>query len=319
MYFAAVDKEKHTILIAPLDWGLGHATRCIPLIRNYISEGHRVILAAYGQSGLLLEKEFPDLKMIHFPGIEISYPKGKSMHLKMFLQIPKIIRSISREHLALQKLIDQENITLVVSDNRYGLYSKKVPCIFITHQLFIRAGIWSKMINRINHAFISRYTTCYIPDYEIGNTLSGELSHGQHRLKNIRYIGPLSRFSGADKKEHKCIYDVLLLISGPEPQRTLFEKHLSEQFSGKNLRYAVVRGSSSEQKFPFKHAIKIIDLCSSNELLELMLNSEKIICRSGYSTIMDLHVLEKKAEYIPTPGQTEQEYLAAYHSQNRRM
>ncbi|HRE74960.1 MAG TPA: glycosyltransferase family protein [Flavobacteriales bacterium] len=301
------------ILVAPLDWGLGHASRCIPLIKQYVAEGHQVILATYGNSAALLQNEFPELRSILLPGIEIRYPKNSGMKITMLKQYFTIKKAIRSEHRLLQNIIEKEKIDRVISDNRYGLYSSKTHCTIITHQLFIRAGIFSGIINAINRSYLKKFDEVWVPDFEDEKNLSGALSHGKHRLKNVKYIGPLSRYQGQSGKMTEKKFDILILLSGPEPQRSLLEIELANKLKSTTNKIALIRGTLQEIENPFTSDTLTIPMANEKQLLELIRHSEHIICRSGYSTIMDLHALGRTAEFIPTPGQTEQVYLAQLH------
>lgn len=297
------------ILICPLDWGLGHATRCIPIIRLLLEKNAEVIIATDKQPLALLKKEFPSLKFIVFKGYEINYSRTNSMVLSMFFSIPKIIRAIKREHIELNRIIDENNIDVVISDNRYGCWSKKTKSIFITHQLMIKSPFGENFLHHKILKYIKNFDECWIPDYEGADNLSGELSHKYKIPANTFFIGPLSRFKFVKNLEME--YDIMAIISGPEPQRSIFEKQVAEQIYKSDLKALVVYGiPEKEIKIETKQNVKMISHLSAIEMEECISKSKIIIARSGYSTIMDLATLGKKAFFVPTPGQTEQEYLA---------
>ncbi|MFH1005032.1 MAG: glycosyltransferase family protein [Bacteroidota bacterium] len=317
------------ILVAPLDWGLGHATRCIPIIKYLLEQNCEVIICADGRALQLLQKEFSSLEFVVMPGYNISYPKNGSMILKMILQIPKILSAIKREHKLLKKIISEKKIDAVISDNRFGLWvenifssdlslteSKNVPCVFITHQIMVKSSLGEKFIHLLNKNYISKFSECWIPDYEGENNLSGELSHKFFLPKNAKYIGALSRFASypsvfLNEKEMK--YEMLIILSGPEPQRTLFEKKIIEQLDMINKKVLIVQGITEKNEMrKISENVKMISHLTSEELQKEIISSEIILSRPGYSTVMDLAVLGKKAIFVPTPGQTEQEYLANY-------
>ena len=305
----STDKSK-TIIIAPLDWGLGHATRSIPLINYFNSLHYKVIICSYGNSGILLRKEFPQLEHITVEGIHASYTKGKAMALKMFFQLPKFLKAISNENLALQKLIDKIKPDFVISDNRYGFFTKKIPCYFITHQVFIKAGIFSILTNYLNRFYLKKYTEVWIPDAaDEKNNLSGTLSHGKTNLK-IKYIGPLSRFEYENHKEIK--YKYTAIISGPEPQRSVFENTMTEFLLQTQYNCSLVGGLPDEENATVKNNVAFFSHLNSGKMKELIESSEIILCRSGYTSIMELVSLKKKVVFFATPGQTEQEYLENY-------
>lgn len=302
--------EGKTILLSPLDWGLGHATRCIPLIR-LLEKKNRVMLAGDGLSGSFLQREFPHLPYFSLPGINVQYPKNGNMAWSMLRQSPAFFRAIRKENECTQHLIQQHEIDLVISDNRYGCYGKGIPSIFMTHQIFIKAGIWSKAINRINHRFISKFSTVWIPDYATFPGLAGELSHGKFNHPHVYYIGPLSDLAELPSFTSEKKTDMLILLSGPEPQRSLFENEMIKRYENEEISITLIRGTLQKKSFP-KH-FNVIDFATRAEVKQEIMRAKKIICRSGYSTIMDLHALGKKAEFHATPGQTEQIYLAKLH------
>ncbi|MBA3970999.1 MAG: glycosyltransferase [Bacteroidetes bacterium] len=311
-------QNQKRILICPLDWGLGHASRCIPIIRSLIKNNAEVIIAADGRPLELLRLEFPDLKFIVFKGYAISYPDAGSMKLKMLFSIPKILKGIREEHEQVEKIIDEYKIDVVISDNRYGCWSKKVKSIFITHQLMIKSGVAEGIFHRKVLSYIKNYDECWVPDNEAIGELSGDLSHKYPLSENTYFIGTLSRFSDlSDSSENKSALpanenlDVLAIVSGPEPQRTKLKTILKAQLEKSGLKAVLICGepeSTWEEKVNDK--LTLYSHCNSADTFNLITKSNIIIARSGYSTIMDMAALGKKAIFIPTPGQTEQEYLA---------
>lgn len=305
---------KTRILVAPLDWGLGHATRCIPIIRELLEHNTEVIIAADGRPYELLKKEFPSLSAVQLPGFTVAYPEGNRITAKIVSQFPKIIISIFREHKALSNIIRNFKIDAVISDNRFGLFSKQIPCVYVTHQIGImmpkRLQWASRIVYFLNKALIQKYTACWIPDYEEEDNLSGWLSHYYPLPKNATFIGPLTRFKKISNVPKE--YDILVMLSGPEPQRTVLENIMMEQLKLVRRKSLVVRGIPEKtQHMKLSEWISVVSSLDSEALNRTMLAAEIIVTRPGYSTIMDLDVLGKRAIFIPTPGQTEQEYLAA--------
>jgi len=311
-------KIRPNILVCPLEWGIGHATRCVPLIKELLKQDTNVIIGASGRPLAFLKNEFPQLSFIDFPGYSFTYPGRGSMAFKMLLQIPSLFKGARNEHKFLDKIIDQHKIDIVISDNRFGLWTKKVPCVYMTHQVFIKSSKKLKFLEpilyKIHKHYMSKYNEVWIPDFENENNLSGDLSHLNELPSNFYFVGPQSRFfssSGLDKQSD-FKYDVLCLLSGPEPQRTLLEKKIIEQLKDLNLRVVIVAGkpevSVSNQ---VSENLKIYSHLDTETLKQLIIESEVVIARPGYSTIMDLVSLNKRAIFIPTPGQTEQEYLAS--------
>lgn len=305
-----------TILVAPLNWGLGHATRCIPVINELIDRNHKVIIASDGIALLLLQKEFPQLTSEELPSYNITYPKDDQFVNHILKSTPKIWKAIREEKKVLDQLIRKYDIDIVISDNRYGLFNKRRKSIIITHQIKILTPTWSNLISALHAYFLNRFNEIWIPDYSGNINISGALSHGKKQLLKSKFIGPLSRFKTSQRIESP-IFDIsqpfiLAIISGPEPQRTLFEKMLLDQFSKINQPIVMVGGNpNSKIESTFKH-ITHFPLLTSSDLRWLLENAQTCISRSGYSSIMDFVALQKSAILIPTPGQLEQMYLAQY-------
>ena len=299
-------KEKKRILVAPLDWGIGHATRCIPIINALLKHDFEVILAADGRPLHLLSTEFPQLEIIRFSGYNIKYPTYLPMTLSMLLQIPKLLWRIKKENSALAEIITDYSIDGVISDNRFGLFSNKVPCVFITHQLQIQSPYFTNSIRDFNYSYINKYDACWVVDDEKEN-LAGNLSKPNTLPNNTSYIGTQSRF---ENQETEKIYDFLAIVSGPEPQRTILEKGLILALKDRKERALIVLGKPELKNEDQIGNLTIKSHLKASDLNTAILQSHLVICRPGYSTIMDLAKLGKKAIFIPTPGQTEQEYLA---------
>lgn len=303
--------KKNTILVAPLNWGLGHATRCIPIIQELIKNNFNVLIASDGSALELLKKELPNLEYITLPSYHISYPKkGKLLKWKLFLKLPSIKKAISSEKKIIQKLVSENKIQGIISDNRFGVRNSKIPSVYLTHQLKVLSGNTTFLTSKIHQNIFNKFNECWVPDLEEENNLSGKLSRINNSKTLIKYIGPLSRFKN-EKAEKK--YDILILLSGPEPQRTLLENRLIIEFKNDNRNILLVQGKvEKEQKTKRLNSIIIYNFMTAKELEKAINESKLIIARSGYSTIMDLAFLEKKVFFIPTPGQFEQEYLAKY-------
>ena len=315
-------KEPVSVLVAPLDWGLGHATRCIPIINELIQQGALVVIAASSGQKRLLIQEFPNQKFLEIPGYNIRYKRGILLKWALFFRIPSLLKQIRRENKWLEETVQKCKIDAVISDNRYGLFHKNLFCVFITHQLYIQTGMGSwkiadrwtnRKILKWNYKFIGKFSSCWVPDQEGNFSVAGKLSHPPKLPEiQVKYIGILSRFK---EKEKKNLGDsLLILLSGPEPQRTRFENILFSQLPCMHMQTVVVRGLPGvNHSIPFiREGIKIFNHLPANELNELVNESKYIIARSGYSTIMDLLKVKKNAILVPTPGQPEQEYLAKY-------
>ena len=305
-------RKLQSVLVCPLDWGLGHASRDVIIIKELLHNGFKVIIGADKDSLAFLQTEFPELPFVKIPSVEIKYSKGKLMTLKMLLYIPKILYGIQKEHQQLKSLITSHNINIVISDNRFGLWNKKVYSIFITHQIEIQLPKWMRFmngfVNRINHWFINKYDACWVPDFPGNKNVAGTLSVPLKMPKKTKYIGLLSRFDTKVIPEKK--YDILAVLSGPEPQRSIFEEILIAEFRKNNSNALIILGKPDILASYTKNNIDFINHLESKQLGQLILATPVVISRSGYSSIMDYIKLKKNAILVPTPGQTEQEYLA---------
>jgi uncharacterized protein (TIGR00661 family) len=302
------------ILVAPLDWGLGHATRCIPIIRELDAKGCKITIAASGATATLLQKEFPGLPFLSLRGYKMKYGK-RALLFSVFLQIPKILRTIRYEKRWLATLLMHERFDLIISDNRPGLNHKSVPTVYMTHQLQILSGMgkWAdSLLFKIHRHFFKKFNEVWVPDFAIGPGLAGRLSHPSRTITNVKYIGPLSRLSKNTRIEPK--WEMMFLLSGPEPGRSAFEKILMSQLSSVKAPVLLVRGLPDEFDSITSVSANVVikNHLSSEGMADEMNAASLIICRSGYTTVMDLVCLSKKAVLIPTPGQTEQEYLARH-------
>jgi len=302
--------SSQNILVAVLNWGLGHATRCIPIINELERQGANVILASDGDALFLLQEAYPHLKTVELPAYNIHY-KGENMFLNIAPQIPKILNAIRLERKKLDSIIEAYKITTIISDNRYGMQHESIFSIFLTHQLNIQIpNKWvESTVAKYNHYFIQKFDECWVPDHATEPSLAGILAH-QTCLKNLRYLGPLSRMSKLIKKPKE--QDVIAVLSGPEPQRTYLEEKIIQQAKALPYQFLIVGGKpkTSQEKALAKN-IKWQAFMNAEALQMAISESEMVLARSGYSTIMDLVTMAcQKVLLIPTPGQSEQEYLA---------
>ncbi len=323
-----------------MDWGLGHAARCIPVIKAFRNAGCRVVVASSGPGAELIGREpgMGAIEIVPFPGFSVSYSRYWLLpHL--FLQLPSFLYHIEREKKMLKILAGRLGPDLIISDNRYGLFHDSIPSILITHQLRPQLPAFFKPLENSLSAVIKKwagnFNECWIPDFP-GAPASGELVEGWNRLPLVRFTGWLSRFGsdrpgfrrnmnscrdgeradcqGSDTSGGKRYrYRILFILSGPEPQRSILEKKITCQCLSACVRAMIVRGVPSDPVK--KRSVKNLDVVSfldSKALYEAICNSRLVICRSGYSSVMDLLVLGKRAVLVPTPGQTEQLYLARW-------
>ncbi|MCX6172419.1 MAG: glycosyltransferase [Flavobacterium sp.] len=297
------------ILVAPLNWGLGHATRCIPIIQELEKNGFTPIIASDGIALLLLQKEFPHLESLELPSYKIEYAKdGKDFKWKLIKNIPKIILAIFKEKKFIKELVNKYDLKGIVSDNRLGVYSNKVPSVFITHQLNVLTGNTTWISSKLHQHFIKKFTECWVPDFQESPNLTGKLAHLRNSSLHLKYLGSLSRL---EKKELVYKYELMVILSGPEPQRTLLEEKIIHELQNYNGKVIFIKGKvENNQKKDVEKNTTYYNFMTSKEIENAYNESEIVLCRSGYTTIMDLAKLEKKAFFIPTPGQFEQEYLA---------
>jgi uncharacterized protein (TIGR00661 family) len=304
-----LDSSDKTILIAPLNWGLGHATRCIPIIKALLDNNYIPIIASDGIALEILRKEFPYIKTLELPSYQIEYAKnGKNFKWKLFKNCPKMINAIWKEKKMIAAWIDEYEIDGIISDNRLGVINKKIPSVFITHQLNVMTGNTTWITSKLHQLIIKKYDECWVPDVAETPNLAGELSHLKKDIFKRNYIGPLSRMQ---KKDIPKQYDLMILLSGPQPQRGLLEEKLKIEVNKYNGKVVFIKGII--EKTQIKEQIDNVtyyNYMNSRQLEQTFNESAIVLCRSGYTSIMDLAKLDKKAYFIPTPGQYEQEYLA---------
>lgn len=305
--FALVLKR---ILVAPLNWGLGHATRCIPLVQELERKGAEVLLASDGVALHLLRAEFPHLPAFELPSYRIRYD-SVNMVWNIGKQLPRILWAIRSERKAIAGLVAQYGIQGIISDNRYGCYALKVNSVLLTHQLRLRVPWFSWVINGAIRLAFAKFDTIWVPDTATGPGLSGELSHTvptAHR--DVRYMGILTRMRAYEREPE---YDVAVVLSGPEPQRSILEQRLLEQAIFMPHKFIFVQGKTQTKTHHFaSDNVEMVSFLTSQDLNDVLMSSKVLVTRSGYSSIMDLAGLGKKAILVPTPGQTEQEYLADF-------
>lgn len=308
--------QKKRILVAALNWGLGHAARCVPIIEELQRQHFEPIIASDGEALRLLHKEFPHLNYEKLPSYHIKYPEnGAYFKWKLIMETPRILSAIEEEKKLTKKLVKKYNLFGIISDNRLGVRSKKLKRnVFITHQLNVLSGSTSFFSSFIHQKYIRKFDQCWIPDFEGSQNLSGKLGHLDKKQKNCQYIGPLSRF---EKTATPIMYEYAVILSGPEPQRSILESILLKELKDASEKILFIRGVMSDEGFQCDNPnINMKNYLFGKALQEALNCSRVIISRSGYSTIMDLAALGKKAFFIPTPGQYEQEYLAEKFQDN---
>lgn len=297
------------IFFPVLNWGLGHASRSLPIIKEYIGQGHEVIAASDGEALAMLRRELPDYLVMELPGYGILY-SSRYMPLNMVRYGPGMLRTMKAEHDLTKAIVAHHKIDAIVSDNRYGCYLPGTPSALITHQLQVFTGnkILDVYIRRQIRAWIKKFDEIWIPDNLPPGNITGELSGIDVSPLPKHYLGIISELTSQPKKGK---YDAVAVISGPEPQRTNFEQILVQQLSAMKGNYAIVRGKPDSTEPPKKEGnLEIFSFMSRAGLSELLEQTEIVISRSGYTTLMDLAKTGHRAILCPTPGQYEQIYLA---------
>jgi hypothetical protein len=313
-------KKSMKIIISPLDWGLGHATRCVPIISARLAAGDDVEIASAAEHKSFFSQEFPALVWHEAPSYNIRYPShGAAMPFWLCCQMPHLNRVMREENKWLADLVERRKPQQTISDNRFGFFNKKVKSSYITHQLRIAFpkpfSIFEKLGESWHRRIMQNFDEILVPDYAEFPGLAGKLSHPSYSYAKIKYIGPLSRFGPPVPERSRSpvpkTIDILALLSGPEPQRSIFEGLAIKKLLATKGNHCMVRGMSRNAatlNLPFPSYNNL----PSDELAEKILASRCILCRPGYSTIMDLNALKSDAIpiFVPTPGQTEQKYLA---------
>jgi len=294
------------VLVAPLNWGLGHACRSIPLIQFLIQQDKKVFIASDGEALVLLKKEFPNQSFITLPAYNVRY-SSTHLYRALLSNGPRILSAIKRENKRVKDIIKENNIDYIISDSRFGIYHPRVCSVLVSHQLqiIVKNKLLKLFLNKVNTYFFKNFNECWIPDYK-ERTLSGQLSLNS-KVQNKKFIGPQSSLI---LKKANIKYDLAIILSGPEPARTKLEKNLFEAIDLENLKIILVRGTTHTNNIDYTRAWEIIDLANRQMINEILLSSRCVISRSGYTSIMDYEKLKTKAIFIPTPGQVEQEYLA---------
>lgn len=305
------------ILVAPLDWGLGHAARSVPIIRRLTELGAVPIVGADNGPLALLRAEFPQLEHVRIPGVEVRYSTRSSQLWTMARQFPAMVRSVQAERALFDRLRPSLRLDAVISDQRFGLRSPGLPSVLITHQVFPFTPFAQGALRQLNLRHIQRFHRCWVMDEPHAPGLAGELSHGAGLPSNARYIGPVSRMSMREDQRGQQ-RTIVAVISGPEPQRTLLEQRLLEQLTVVPGEHLLVLGQPQSSRNERIGRITIRSHMVGEELSEAMSGARLIVSRSGYTTLMDLAALGRSGLIIPTPGQREQEYLGALHLRTGR-
>jgi uncharacterized protein (TIGR00661 family) len=309
------------IIYGVCSWGLGHATRSLPVLRELIAEYHSITVISHGRALELLRSELKE--SVEYRDIE-DYPmliseNTRQMIAKSMMYWPLFIKRIESGLIQLQKILDEKTYDRIISDGRYDMYSKKIPSYFISHQMRIMNPLRFKRLENgselFNKFFFKRFKGVLVPDYETDD-FSGDLSHNLKRIdeKRLHYVGALSDFT---KKRVKKDVDYFISISGPEPQRTMLEEKLKPQIQDLKGTVVMTLGKTESTTVQEQDNVRLYSFLTKEQRNDLLNRTKLVISRSGYSTLMDLGVLGIKGLIIPTPGQIEQEYLGSYHTEKK--
>ncbi|MFD1551947.1 hypothetical protein DNU06_01390 [Putridiphycobacter roseus] len=308
--FQPNDIKNATVLIAPLDWGSGHTTRTFALIKKLILQKNKIIFAGNQSQIDFIKKEGLAIETVELEGYQFNFNPNYSLYLQVSKQLLKLKNAIKIEKKWLANYLKEHVIDFIISDNRYGFYHNSVKSIFLTHQTNLDISFGKNMVNKILKNKIEKFDVCWIPDYQ-DQRLSGKLSN--HKLTIPTYfIGPLSRFKPTLKPQHDFVYKYLFIVSGPSPHKEQLLDKIIQFTSTSNYDIGIVTNILQPKKTPTKNTILFINPTTS-ELQQLIVNSETIICKCGYTSLMELSTLQKNTFYIPSQNQQEQAYLRKLH------
>lgn len=309
------------VLVAPLDWGLGHATRCVPVIKEFLRVGAEVHVGVCGNIAPFYKDAFPGLKQHRIPSYRIMYPKhGYQMPAWVLTELPRILKVVAVEHAIAESLVERENFDVVFSDNRFGFYSEHAKSIYMTHQLRIAFPGVTRVLESVGLKFhqkqMANFNEVWVPDVPGYPGLGGRLSHLNAKNetgtffkdRKLRYVGPLSRFENMVESSQKK-FKFLGVVSGAEPTRTNLELRLRKVFREIPGEHALLLGKPGLNEIVKDGNITVYPHLSTEPFAELVKSSECFVSRPGYSTVMDQAALGANCLFVPTPGQTEQVYL----------
>lgn len=307
--------SKRKILVAPLDWGLGHATRIVPIVEALQSEGHEVILVADKRPYDFLAERFPHLKIVRCAGYDITYPENGNLLLHMMKNSVGFYRAVEAEQHIATELADELGADVIISDNRLNFRADGRRNIYITHQLKIKAGVLSPVATAMHRKYYAVFDEVWVPDNSGPNNISGVLGHEANCPVPLIYLGPQTRFASMEKLDIPSHGKIVVVLSGPEPQRTLFENIVVAELIRTGIKAIVLQGipGNSAVSYPAPN-IELVSHMNDEQMLRNIAGATVVISRSGYSTLCDLAQLNKRLIVVPTPGQTEQEYLADKHA-----
>ena len=312
---------KH-ILVSPLSWGLGHATRDLPIIRDFLARGHHVTVAAEGRALALLKQEVPQCDFVELRDYPTPYSSGRYFVPKFLAMAPAMLAAIERETVNVRRLLRKQKFDLILSDNRFRVRSDGTPSFVISHQLRFMTPPSIHYMDTVteffNYLYLAPFDRVIVPDVaHPTENLSGRLSHQTRWLKpsgKVYYAGVMSSTARMNVPQD---VDLFISVSGPEPQRTQLEQIILQRAPDVRADRIVIALGKPETRETRRLNERItvhsfLDRAGQQEMLN---RARLVVCRSGYTTVMELAELGKKALMIPTPGQTEQEYLGRYYAE----
>jgi hypothetical protein len=293
------------ILISPLNWGMGHVSRCIPLIDLFLRNGNEVFVACDESQRGIFEDYFPEINFINHPGYPFKFGKQGNFGLDLAKQFRQLKGRLSAEEIEVNQYVEEFEIDFLISDHRYGFKSDKTHSIFLTHQLHLPVKWYEKWVQKIHFSFLKQFDEIWVPDNE-NSDYSGNLSERIVGLE-IQYIGILSRFQLYEQNETKSI-EKTIIVSGPEvyAERFALEQLNSDRNSNQDC-VMILPENIVLNEIPANFTVQLSNDWKACD--RVILQSKKIVSRCGYSTLMDLGILKVPFEITPTPGQREQEYL----------
>ena len=305
------------IAVAILDWGWGHAMRCLPIIESALDKGYRITLASGDQVLDRLGRLFPELHTLKLPSYKGQY-RWNNMAMNIAMKAPELIQALEKERDVLKKQHHKTPFDAIISDGRYGCFIEDRPSFFLTHQLHIKARkkLTDTMANTVQRQWLGHFTEIWVPDFEEAPGLGSQLSH-KCLEQNCQYLGPISRFYNSIPAESPVQYEWLFILNGPEPARAQLEKQLcqiSQSQADKKFMFVTPRDAAADLE-KYSHLSHCVDP-DSDELAQIVAQSKHILCRSDFCQLTDLCVWERTAMLVPTPGHPEQLYLADFYAQH---
>lgn len=297
---------KKRVLIAVLNWGLGHATRSERIIDEVLSGNCEVHIASSGKALSYLKSRFPFNSTHNLPDFEVRYNRKSAF--------PGLVkRGIIQGRINKKQkswtdgFIAEYGITHIISDNVYGVWSAEIPSALISHQLGLLSPVFKTFINRRLASWINRFSQIWVPDLNGDDSIAGEMLHNKYISAELHFLGNCSRFTPSENTAKKIAY--LAILSGVEPQRSVLEEQILTVFSRLEGKKVLICGTE-KRRDENSLGTEIFGIADSSQIEKWILESELVICRSGYTSVTDLLKLNAKGLLIPTPGQPEQIYLA---------